>query len=278
MPGKKGDAILQWPVARQWSRQTGKKFVLWLDETELKPLERLFASQDCVDHVEFKPGITSYHCGGQPWHFDLRTEDTLDHIVYHLGFRQFPERQITLQTALDVPVHIDTKELSQPSILIPDPLVANRVVIHATFATHQSGTPKMWRFLRDIKADLEEMYDEIVFIGRAEERSRAKELYPGGTCGPECVWGDFEDGGDFYELARLIAGSRLVIGPGSCGVALAGVIGVPAIRVHDPIGEAPRVIWSGLGPWQWNEEEKALRAMWPEIRDQIKMKDLAATS
>jgi hypothetical protein len=271
MPGKLGDAILQFPVARQWSRQTGKKFTLWLDEKTLKPLERLFASQDCVECVEFKPGIASYHIGGQPWHFDLKTEDTLDHVVYHLGFRQFPDRQITLQTALDVPVHIDVKQLSQPALIIPDPLPGNRVVLHATFTTHQSGTPKFWRFLRDIKADLEEMFDEVIFVGTADERARAMELYPGGTCGPECVWGEFDDHGDFYELARLLAGSRLVIGPGSCGVALASVLGVPAIRVHDPIGEAPRIIWSGLGPNQWNEEEKDLRRLWPGIKEALKV-------
>jgi hypothetical protein len=62
-----------------------------------------------------------------------------------------------------------------------------------------------------------------------------------------------------------MAGSRLVIGSGSSGVALASVLKVPTLRVHDPIGNAPKVIWAGLGDNQWNEEEVALRRLWPEI-------------
>ncbi len=260
-PGKKGDALLQYPVAMQWSKMTGKRFTLWLDENSLKPLERLFGSQECVEAVVFKPGITSYHLGGQPWDFGLQTQDFKDNTIYHLGFRQPPERQITLQTAMAVPFHLDTAKLAQePSLSIVGPLTANRVVLHGTFQSHHTGVPKFWTFIRDIRKDLEERFDEITFIGTQAETARALELYP--------QWNAFDDKGDFYDTARLVAGSKLVIGSGSVGVVLAGALKVPSIRVHDPIGEWPKVIWSNLGPGQVNETEQDLRRLWPELRKQ----------
>jgi len=69
------------------------------------------------------------------------------------------------------------------------------------------------------------------------------------------------------DLAKFMAGASLVVGCGSSGVALAGALKVPCIRVHDPIGEAPKVIWSNLGENQLNDTEIGLRKSWPEFRD-----------
>lgn len=259
MPGKIGDALLQYPVARQWSRQTGEKFSLWLDEQSLKPLVGLFQSQPCVESVELKPGITGYSCGGQPWNFGLDTAEFEGKSVYHLGFRQFPQRQITLQTALDCGLHIDTSQLAHPSLEVEPLEPANRCVIHGTFQSHVSGVPRFWRWLRDIRSDLEARFDEIVFTGSPAERARALEVYP--------AWRDFDDGRDFHRLARYMAGSRLVVGSGSSGVVLGGALGLPTVRVHDPIGEAPKVVWSNLGDNQLNDWEPALRESWPKFRD-----------
>lgn len=259
-PGKIGDCFLQYPVAYQWAKQNGKRFTLWLDEKSLAPLKGLFETQACVEAVELKPGIQNYSCGGQPYTFDLKTEDIVGHTVYHLGFRRFPERQITLQTALDVFPTMETAPLAEPSILVDHGEPKNRLVLHGTFTSHMSGVPRFWRFLYDHREELEERFDDIVFTGPADDVARARELYPN--------WGSFNDMGDFLGLARFMAESRLVIGSGSCGVALASVLGVPAVRVHDPIGEAPRVIWSGLAPNQLNDTEIGLRTSWPEFRDQ----------
>jgi len=260
LPGKLGDALLQYPMAYRWSQENNKRFSLWLDERELKPLVNLFKAQACVETIELKPGIENYNCGGQPYHFNLKTENFIGHTIYHLGFRKFPERQITLQTALDVFPNMNTEPLSQPSLFVDDVKPVDRLVLHGTFTSHQSGVPRFWRFLRDHYKELEGLFDEIVFTGPPADRARALELYPD--------WRQFDDGGDFLELARLMAGSRLVIGAGSCGVALASVLGVPAVRVHDPIGDLPKVIWSGLGANQLNDTEIGLRKSWPEFRDE----------
>jgi hypothetical protein len=261
-PGKLGDAILQYPVAYQWSKQNGgKKFQLWLDQRMLKPLVNLFASQDCVESVKLIPGIENYTCGGQPWHFNLKTEEHLDDVIYHLGFRAFPQRQITLQTAMDVPFHLDNTKLAEPSLFVEPTERANRVLLHGTFLSPQTGCPGFWKFLNFVRTDLEEMFEEIVFIGTADERTRATEVYP--------KWKSFDDQGDFLNLARYMSGSKLVIGAGSCCVALAGVMGIASVRVHDPIGDFPRVIWSNLGPKQLNESLPKLRAEWPRFKEAL---------
>lgn len=261
-PGKQGDALLQWPVAYQILHDRNEQGEVWLDSGSCKSLVKLFEAQPCVSAVKLVGPSQNYSCGGQPWQGTFTTEDHVTYEIIPMGFRSFPQRQITLQTALDVPFEIDTDRLAtESSLVIPDPIKANRVVVHGGFKTHQTGTPRVWRFFRDVRGELEKRFDEIVFVGTADERSRALELYP--------AYKDFDDHGEFLELARLIAGSSLVIGCGSSNAALASVLHVPCIRVHDLIGEFPRIIWSGLGANQWNETDAALRRMWPEILKEL---------
>lgn len=261
MPGKIGDALLQWPVAYHYARERNSTFDLWLDEKTLKPLVPLFLSQPCVTDCITAPGIEHWQCGGQPWDFGLKTEDHLEREFVHLGMREFPQRQITLQTLENARFDLEREPLSQePSIFVRDPMTANRVVLHGTFTTHSSGTPGFWKLIHRIQSELKEMFEEIVFVGDPEERKRALEIYPDAK--------DFDDQGDFYRLAQLIAGSRLVIGAGSSVVALAGTLKIPCVRVHDEIGNHPRVLWSNLGPGQINETELELRkGRWEEFKD-----------
>lgn len=265
-PGKLGDALLQWPVAYQYATSREKQITLWLDEGTLKPLVNLFRSQAMVEAVELRGGVKNYTCGGQPFHFDLKPEEIAGHTVYHLGFRAFPQRQITLQTALDCGFDVDRDRLvSQRSLDVPcfpppDPFGhRRRLVLHGTFQSHMSGTPRFWRWLHDHREDLERRFEEIVFVGTEDELHRAHEVYPD--------WGTFSDGGDFLNLARLIMGSQMVAGAGSSVVALAGALKVPCVRVHDFMADAPKMIWSNLGDNQLNETEIRLRELWPEFAD-----------
>jgi len=263
-PGKIGDAILQFPVAYQWHKQTGKTFSCWLDETSLKPLERLFSIQPCVGGVEFKAGIEHYMCGGQPWHFNLQTADYAGKTVYHLGFRGFPQRQITLETAENakLPVKIDMKALAtEPCFVLPaespPPL---RLVLHGQpICPHTRCTPGFWKFLSSIAPEVEHLFDEVLFVGKERDCEVGVRTYP--------EWGRFDDGGDLANVAQLIANSTCVIGCGSSMAALASVLKVPTIRVHDPIGNASKTVWSGLGDNQLNDTEVELRRSWPEFRE-----------
>ena len=259
-PGKLGDALLQWPVAEQWLRDHDEQAEVWIDPT-CTPAQSLFAAEKTVSTVKIVAPADNYTCGGQPWQGKFGTDEHLQYEIVPMGFRAFPQRQITLQTALDCPLKIDTKRLAtEPAFHVEHSGKANRVVLHGTFASHNSGVPRFWRVLHDIKADLEANFDEIVFVGTPDERGRAMELYP-----PSSQWGFFDDHGSFLELAQEIVSARLVMAAGSSVAALGGVLKVPTLRVHDPIGQAPKVIWAGLGDNQWNEEEVAIRTLWPEI-------------
>jgi hypothetical protein len=253
---------MQWPVAYQWAKATGKKFTCWMDEGSCKMVAPLFAAQECVESVEFKSGIEGYGCGGQPWHFDLGTNDLEGHTVYHLGLRSFPVRQLTLQCLEDckLPDHIEVSRLAQePSLSVSGVENKNRVVLHGQpVCTHNRQTPQFWKFLASISPHLKANFDEVVFVGDARDREVGSETYP--------EWSTFDDRGDFLSLARLIAGSRLVIGGGSSVVTVGGALKVPTIRVHDQIGVHPKVIWSNLGDNQLNETEIELRSSWHGFR------------
>ena len=110
------------------------------------------------------------------------------------------------------------------------------------------------------RAELESLFDDIVFVGSDRDREVASNTYPG--------WKAFDDGGDFLRLANLLASSRAMIGCGSAPIALAGAMKIPAIRVHDAVGNnAPKVIWDNLGENQLNDTEVGLRKSWPVWRD-----------
>jgi hypothetical protein len=265
MSGKAGDAIMQWPIAYWWAKQHDAKFTLWLDEKSCKMVAPLFSAQPCVEKVEFKEGVVNYQCGGQPWHFDLNNSEFAGRNVYHLGFRSFPERQLTLETLerSNVPVSVDVATLANtnPFEVPTSGEKVNRLVLHGQgVCPHTRATPNFWKFLAANRKEIVNLFDEIVFIGSPQDREVGSIAYP--------EWGSFDDGGDFLKLAELMVNSRSVIGCGSSSVALAGALKVPCIRVHDPIGnDIPRRIWDSLGDNQLNDTEIGLRSSWPVWRD-----------
>lgn len=264
-PGKAGDAVMQWPVAYWWSKKHGQKFTCWMDEKSCKMVAPLFAAQPCVEKVEFKLGISNYNCGGQPWHFDLDNSDFADRNVYHLGYRSFPERQLTLESLArsNVPVEVDVAALANTNAFEAPAIgeKVNRLVLHGQgICPHSLTTPNFWKFLSAIRMELPSIFDEIVFIGSPQDREVGAIAYP--------EWKAFDDGGDFLKLARYMLESRAVIGCGSSPVALAGALKVPCIRVHDPIGnDIPRRIWDNLSDNQLNDTEVGLRSSWGPWRD-----------
>jgi hypothetical protein len=258
-PGKLGDSVLQWPAARAWSRKIGKPIDVWLDEKSSKHLKPLLEVQPEVGEVKLTNQSVDYTCGGQPWDGNFPTEVHAEREIVSFGLRAFPSRQITLQTLHDVPMDLGTKIPDEPQFEVGSVIQENRVVLHGTFTSHHSGVPGFWKFLNRVQADLDDRFEQVMFVGTEPERRRALELYP--------RWSGYADDGDFLVLARLLAGSRLVMGSGSSVVALGGALRVPTVRVHDPIGEHPKVLWSNLGQNQINETEAGLRKIWPIFRD-----------
>ncbi len=259
-PGKLGDAILQLGVARAYADQENEKVELWLDSGTCKPLRPLCDAQPWVESTRMVGPSDDYLCGGRPWQGNFTTQDHMDREIVSLGFRKFPSVQITLETLRSVPLEIKADSLADtPTFHVEHSEPQDRVVLHGTFQC-SIGTPGFWRFLRDRKAEFQALFDELVFIGTPSERERVTEIYPD--------LATFDDHGSLLEVAVLMKESRCVIGSGSAMVALASSLNVPCVRVHDPIGNAPKVIWSGLGSNQVNESEVDLRkGAWAEFRD-----------
>jgi hypothetical protein len=274
-PGKLGDALLQWPVAYQFSKVTNQRFQVWMDEKTCKPLEPLFRAQPCVSDVKLVSGVENWNCGGQPFHMNLPTASFDGNTIYHLGLRRYPTRQITLETLeySRLPVEIDKKALVEEPSIVPAREVEkrNRLIIHGQgVCPHTCTTPMMWKFLASVRGELEELFDEIMFVGSERDREVGSKTYPD--------WGQFDDEGNFSTLAVELAASRAVIACGSCVAVLAGCLHVPCIRVHDPVSEtAPKVIWSNLAPNSINDTELELRDSWPKWRDQTLLNEAVAT-
>lgn len=259
-PGKAGDALLQWPVAYHWAQQNAQKVEVWLDRKSCSPLEHLFRAQPVVADVRLFDHTENYSCGGQPWQGKFSTADHVEHTIVPMGLHAFPQRQITMETLNNVPLHVDSKAFATEPVFQRSGLQAlSRCVLHGTFQTHMGAVPTFWRFLNRVEPDLADRYEEIAFVGSPEERERAAELYP--------KWQTFDDGNDFMKLAEYLDRAQLVIGAGSSVVALAGAMKVPAVRVHDAIGDAPKVIWSNLGDNQLNETEADLRRLFPPFHE-----------
>lgn len=266
-PGKMGDALHQWPIAFHWARENQTTFTAWMDEATCAPLKELFEAQPCCEKVEWKKGVENYNCGGQPWHFDLATKEYAGKEVFHLGLRGFPQRQLTLECreASKVPLTVHPDIVAEtPSLVISTAEPQNRLLLHGqAICPHTRATPQFWRFLYSIGWELNELFQgEVYWIGSPRDREVGVRTYQ------HLGWKEYDDHGSMLELADFMAQSRLVIAVGSSNVALAGLLKVPAIRVHDPIGTAAKVIWSNLGRNQINETEAGLRTEWPRFRDQ----------
>lgn len=265
MPGKMGDALHQWPVVYHYAQQTNDQSIeVWLDETTCEPLVPLFEAQPFIKAVKLVGGVENYNCGGQPFHMNLPTSAFEGNTIYHLGMRAFPVRQISLQCLQEskVPITVSPEVFAEtPSLTVEEASPANRLVVHGqSVCPHNRATPTMWRFLASIQQDIHELFEEVVFVGSPADREVGLTTHP--------HWTAYDDGGDFLKLARLIAGSRAMIGVGSAPVVVAGLLKVPAIRVHDRIGnDAPRVIWDNLGSNQLNRTHVELRTEWPKFRD-----------
>lgn len=272
MPGKMGDALMQWPVAFWWHKEHAEPFDVWMDEKTCAPLVPLFQAQPGIGEVKLVPGIESWNCGGQPWHMNIEPTAHDERWFIHLGLRAFPQRQLTLQARENAiaKLKVDPDLFSQSPSLVLSGVgpVQNRLLLHGQgIYAHTRQTPAFWKFLARNAKDFEAEFSEIVFVGSPSDREVGLSTYP--------HWAAFDDGGDFLKLAKLIAASRFMVGCGSAPIVLPGLLKTPAIRVHDPIGEAAAHIWSNLGINQLNRTEMELRSEWTDYKERFLRYSLA---
>lgn len=250
-PGKIGDALMQWPLAYWYWKETGNKFHVIVGQT-LEPLVPLLETQEPVIDVKVLPRIEHYKQGGQPWDFKLTEDEKKEYDeIHHLGFRTLPDRQLTLYCRTYAPVKPSDEQLSEPSIFVGEGNRKSLLIVHGTAFTHagiREGTdlrPRVWDVYGTCEQFFRHMFDRVVFIGNDKDRiTFDREGYEG-------EW--FEDGGNFLTLAYFMKDAAFVLGAGSCGVVLAGALGVPSLRVHDLLwGEEDFTFWSNIGKLQAN--------------------------
>lgn len=243
-PGKLGDFFHQWPIAYHYGKMFGD-FHVGLDQRLLKPIAGLVARQPHVEHVWLLPGIEHYQIGGQPFDFGMPYQEYKHwDKVYHLGFRDAPEKPITLQCREYVDFKIPTKALKRECTLVGErePRPRNLLLLHGRRYDMYGEFPNFWHALWESWDLLKAEFDEIEWIGLPEEKRISDKF--GGT--------DFDDGGDWVKLVDEMRDARLVMGVGGAMVALAGALKVPSIRIHDPVLGFREEVFANFGERQWN--------------------------
>lgn len=261
MPGKMGDALLQWPVVRAWLDQRGQSCELWVDEKTCSGLVELFEAQPGVTGCKTIGGVENYRVGGQPFHMNIDHKQLEGRTVYHLGMRQFPQRQITQQALLDSRCGINDPLRWNPSLEAGGEVGSeDRLVLHGqAMCGHSQATPQFWKFYAGVRETCEEEFASISFVGSPDDLDVAHQFISRLPAESAAKYSLFRDGGSILRCAEHMQNSRAFIGCSSSMAALAGALGVPAIRVHDPIGDHPKAIWSNLGDNQVNDTEVGLR-------------------
>ena len=237
---------MQWPVAYHYWKETGNKFSCLLDR-HISALQGLMESQECVDKIIIVDRIYDWNWGGQPYHFNMTPEEVgkWDE-VYHLGLRGEPTNQLTLCAKENVPIKAGEEQLAAQSLFVGPQNRQNTLIVHATATTHmgirhqQDIRPRIWDVFAMCEQWFHLNFEEIVFIGSKKDK-RMKELY-------DYKYFFFDDEGDFLKLAQEMNNTAFVLGAGSMGVVLAGILGVPSMRVHDPLwGKEDFTFWGNLG-------------------------------
>jgi len=243
-PGKIGDLFMQWPVARAYALDNNIKVDIGIPPF-MAGVAFLMDMQPEVEGVYFTPESVMRSWKRDPPPKGISTEpwrrwDT----QLEMGFRDMPDDQITLYIA-------DCLGLSKdgdyaPSLFVGDKVQENYCVLHGTFLTQDGSgsSPPFWAALGNWLQFMMKEFDKIYFIGGIDEMREVRSA--------EFPFEVFDDGGNLLETAQLINNSRLFIGSSSMGAALAGALGVNAIRVHEDIPPLPKKCWDFLLPNQFN--------------------------
>ena len=94
-PGKLGDCLYALPVIRAIAAQYGVKVDFCTSEY-CTPLKRLFEYQHYISKFYVSPNYVMEHShrGAQPWRVPV--DSTTYDVVYHLGFRMYPNKPLHL--------------------------------------------------------------------------------------------------------------------------------------------------------------------------------------
>lgn len=256
LPGKIGDALLQWPCVYHWNRETGRRCVLGMPP-ELRVLDPLFRVQPAVEEIVFLEGIQHFGLGGQPYDFGLRGDQTARWgAVYHLGFRAFPDRPVPVVTRKYLDFKASDEALChEPSLRAPEPrkdLGSNFAVLHALYNS------ALLRTVRDLREDLEACFDRIYLVGLPKEQAFFQRGLQGLDGTLSDTWVAYPDTPSYLEVANLLAAARVTLDATSSIACLANALKVPCLVAHHQrhIGTA----FHNTGPGQVNLDYRSAPA------------------
>ena len=230
-PGKIGDCFNQWPIAYQWSKERHQQIDVGISDY-LVPVKTLLESQKCVDRVLVVGRMVDYFDTNYVRYLDLQPGGDYAS-VYNFGFRRFPRRQVTLDQRQHVPdLELSDERLAEePSIFVePKGVPSNACVVHS------NSIEWSVKVLAPLLSLLRERFEVLYWVSPDQPLPEGFEK--------------FEDGGNFLELARLIARCRMTLGPTSAVVPLAGAMKIPCINVN--FGDRSLPVFHNLGPNQLN--------------------------
>jgi hypothetical protein len=243
-----GDALMQWPLAYAYWKETGNQFDVLLDMS-INKLAPIFQEQPCVGKLMVEARCLNWSLGGQPWNMGVKPNDISRYAhVYHMGFRELPTYPITMFCKQYIPVEADEIALSkQQSLALGEKKVENYCVVHATSRTHMPKCmPMVWPVYLANERYLSSRFDNIYFIGNDDD----KVLYE--TMGPRHgEW--FDDMGELRRSAELVQNAAFVLSAGSMFSPMAACFRTPCLRVHDTIAvPAEPKTWCCVGEDQMN--------------------------
>jgi len=250
-PGKIGDALHQWPIARQWAEENDTQIEVGLS-AKIQPLAGLLLKQPYVSRLHLLPGITSDDVGGQPWDFGWKADKKEWDEVFHLGFRDFPREGLMrhVYERAGVPLKASFEDVwSQPSI---EPFWVGPVGNLPCVLHGNKARPSYYKALVKCLPVISKTFDPLCWAGSADE-------WPLGA--------DFKGNGLPLEtVAEHIAHCALVFAASSSIAALAGAQGAPCLRIGEP-HLIPQAIWDNPTSMQYQTSGDALAELKRVIRE-----------
>lgn len=227
LPGKLGDNIFKIPVVYQYCKQNNiNKVDICLDKKS-RILIDFLKTQNYINTAFYLDGILNYDMGGQPYNFGEETNGFLQNTykkVYHLGFREYPYYNLTIESVIqsDIPIKLDNL-LIEPSLNI-NFLTDKYLILHFEISGDNKNTlhrqKESIECVEQIIEKLTLIFPKIFIISTERDLSIYSNLLKYNNINI------LNDNGNLFQTAKLLAESYFIGTFGSMW-ALKSIIGGP---------------------------------------------------
>ncbi len=245
VPGRLGDALFRLPIAYQYALEHKITVDICLDHT-LVCMIPLLQKQTWVRTVFYEAGIYRWDNGGQPYDFGGHPDFKLWPQVYHLGYRNPPNGNLTMssyrQSEVPLSPEREARLLVSSCIHCPADLPIRPprdLCVHVSAGIDHSS-PNTARRNKDALATIMPVIDKLAFhfdkvllVGRGDTDETR---YLMGLGHPKIR--RFDDGGDLWVMTKQLCKS-ILIGTYSSMWALATIANLPQVVIMDQLYYTP---------------------------------------